>query len=166
MLNPIGPGSTEGSQSLLGTMNMEVTYNKPIKADISKIRVIVEVVSEIRQPLTPKKYVDFTVVIEDGTIEGDIPELTVSEQLRLDRASCVFIGPNNEVVSSGRNCGMPGYVSDLTHVYEGKIVDWDFCPNSVRDMAMLLSAIEFGDYDKLPKSVTSGGPIRSEPAFL
>lgn len=144
---------------------MEVTYNKPLKADICKIRVIAEVVNAIRQPLTPKRYVDFTIVLEDGTIEGQV-DLTVNERLRLDRASCVFIGPNNEVVSSGRCCGMPGYLDDQPEVYDGKLVDFDFCPNSVRDMALLLSAIEFGDHDKLPRSVTHGGPVRSEPAFL
>lgn len=166
MLKPIGPSSTEGSQSLLGTRNMEVTYNKPLKADICKIRVIAEVANEIRQPLTPKKYVDFTIVLEDGTIEGEAPDLTVNERLRLDRASCVFIGPNDEVVSSGRCCGVPGYLDDQPEVYNGKLVDFDFCPNSVREMALLLSAIEFGDYNQLPKSVTSGGRVRSEPAFL
>jgi hypothetical protein len=146
---------------------MEVTYNKPLKADIAKIRVIAQVCNEIRQPLTPKKYVDFTIVLEDGTIEGEI-DLTVSERLRLDRASCVFLGPNNEVVSSGRCCGFPGYcLDDQPEVYDGKLVDFDFCPNSVRDMALLLSAIEFGDYDKLPRSVVeSKVSLRSEPAWL
>jgi hypothetical protein len=144
---------------------MEVTYNKPLKADICKIRIIVEVAGEHRERLVGK-YLDFTITLDDGSIEGDIPVLEPNERLKLNRASCVFIDADGKVVSSGRDCGVPGYLDDQFDVWNGKIVGFDFCPNSVREMALLLSSIEFGDYNPLPRSVTSGGPVRSEPAFL